>query len=213
MKDLIDKHSKGKIEIKFLLVNPITSNRKRKILLTIGFVIFSLLTFYIIPKTMQNLNINTFIPYAIGFFLPLFLYDIITRIWLFRIKEIGMVKFLPESLQILTKNNMILETYSYSDIKKIRYKGNVPRTIITKSPDHKTFIVEFVFFDKPSIVFEIENKMYLTEEDENQFRTPDPGIEFVLDSINPKYGVEKVKKITAPKTNFPFTKKFTNIIV
>ncbi|MFA7273361.1 MAG: hypothetical protein WC044_05800 [Crocinitomicaceae bacterium] len=198
MKKLIDRYSKGKIQIKFHLVTPVTSNRKRKIILSIGLMLFLTFTFYVIPKILQNLNLTGLIPIGIGLGVFWLLFDFIIRIWLFKINEIGIIKFLPETMQIQTTDNLINESISYSEVKGIRYQRNVPRTVLTNTPDTKTFIVEFVRYENKPIIIEVENNMFVTKKDENQFRTPEPDLETVLSYINAKYGVERVKKINTP---------------
>lgn len=101
-------------------------------------------------------------------------------------------------MQIQTTDNLINESISYSEVKGIRYQRNVPRTVLTNTPDTKTFIVEFVRYENKPIIIEVENNMFVTKKDENQFRTPEPDLETVLSYINAKYGVERVKKINTP---------------
>ncbi len=200
MKKLIDRYSKGKIEIKFHLVTPVTSNRKRKIVLSIGLMLFLTFTLYIVPKILQNLSLTGLIPIGIGLGVFWLLFDFLTRIWLFKIKPIGIVKFLSETMQIQTTDNLINENISYSEIKGIRYQHNVPETVLTKTPHTKTFIVEFVRYENMPVIIEVEKNMFVTKEEANQFRIPEPDLETVLSYINAKYGVERVKKINTSNT-------------
>lgn len=202
--DLFDKFSNGTIEIKFQIVTPLTSRQKRNTVLAIGFVLTAIYTFYVIPKSLDKLHLTGLLPMAIGLLSGWLLYDLLTKKWLLQIKTIGLVKFLSDTVEIKLNDNSFEEAFKYSDIKGIRYQYSVPSEVVfTKTPPAKTYIIEFVLYDKPPIVIEIENKMYLTTDDLKQKWNIEPTIKTVFTYLTPKYGIENVDKITTPNIGLP----------
>lgn len=200
MQSLIDKFSKGKIELKFNLVKPLVEDKKRKrikiIILILTFPI--LFCFFKLFQIMKLDNIFLMFGIIIVFF---YLLDLFTKSNLLSLKNTGTMKFLPEKIEIMNNEKEEFIPINYSDILAIRYKGNVQTNIVTgKYPYYKSFHIKFMLKNNDAVIVESEFKLHLTSEDLKQFKTFEPHIIQVLEEINPKFGVLNVHK---PINNFP----------
>lgn len=201
MADYMDQFAKGAIAVKFLRVEPVTPNRKRNIILGIALFLFlpvSFLSMVLVAKYTDHVLIHVLI--LIGWWCA---YEITTRRWLFKIKPTGLISFSATEISIASHAGNELLKIPYGTIKGIRYQQNVPRTVMTKHGDPKTYIIEFLHWEGPSLVIEAMVEIHYTSEDQLKFRSFDPSLKSVLETIQSKYGTEPAGKIKTPLTIFP----------
>lgn len=194
MQSLINKFSSGKIEIKFKLIESVLKDKKRKRISNI--VVFSSVFFYflMLPWIFVAIGItsNVFIYIVIIlFFISL---EVFTRIWLLQTKETGLIKFLPDKIEVINYKREEYIIINYVDILAIRYVINVPRSIVQRHPGIKSYNVKLILKNGDPEYFQIENKIFYTEDDKKEFRSFDPDLIKVLENINPKYGCERIDK-------------------
>lgn len=194
MKDFIHYFSAGKISLKYNLVIPEVSDTNRKIIY-IFYLFFLLIMLYLINKVYER-----FPYYNIGFgFLIWILFGLVTgKIMDFftsGLISIGKVSFQEDHLEIDYKNES--EKINYPDINTIQFQPNVRKSFFRFNhlSDPKSLKVKFILKNKTQTIIEVENDLFLTADDKDQFINNEPDLIRILEKINPKYGVERVKKL------------------
>jgi hypothetical protein len=171
--------------------------KRRWITMLCNLLIFSIAI--LLLKITSNATFNYTGPLAlVSFILILVVYDWLTKRFLLTTQEAGLIFFSHDFIQMEYSNHPSIYRLKYSSIAKIQYRKSVPKTVVWSNSNPFSIIVEFKTFDHRTISFEIENKLYLTEQDQLQFRSMEPNAIFMLQQINPKYGVEEDRDLKSP---------------
>ena len=194
IKRLSDEYSKGKVEIKYKIQVPLIPNKERKrIEFIVGSITFVLM-FALIP-----ISLGKFLPKLeslFAMFLPIPFLLVFFKKYLFQVKDVGLVRFLGESINLEIDNE--IETIYYSEIKGIYYKYNVLKSVINKNPEPKTLIVEFGRYNKRHIFIEVANDLFLTKSDMLEFKRLALPLEEILNCISSKFGTKMKQKLKVP---------------
>lgn len=200
MVDIDNLYQTGKIEIKFQIVNSTIGQKWFRYAQHIyGLFLFGLFFLFIpIDRFPQPVK-GTLIFFAIVCFI--IFHFIFKRLFL-RLKNSGVVTFNSKKLDIHNSNSAISTSIPYSNIKKIKYRGNVPETYFTKYLAFKSYKVEFIDFNNQSIILELSAKNMLSEKDKSFLFSYHKNeywnyldLITILKSIKPKLGVERSRKL------------------
>ena len=191
------EHSKGKVNLKYAIQVPLILNKKRR---RIEFIVVSFtyaFVFVFAPFIIDYFNptINRILVFLI-FISPFpFLYLFLKK-YLFRVKNIGLVRFLDDSIQIETDD--VSEIVYYSEIKGIYYRYNVIDSVMSRNPIPKTVFLEIGRFNKRHLFLEVSYELFLTESDLLEFKRLSPSLLFVLDNVSSKFGTVMKNKLKIP---------------
>lgn len=189
MKDFLNDFSAGKIEIKYHLIKPMYSKKKRGVITLItSLVVFAAILGIVKALSAKGMD-NTWIILIITIFMISVPTFIIGKV-LLRYTVIGRLSFYEDHLTI--EQDEETQQLNYQDILKIEYCGSLPQNIFTNVGMDRPYVsykVRFYTGIKDHQTIDVARDMFLLPEEKALHRKIHPIIERTLKAIQPRYGL------------------------
>lgn len=191
MNDFLNDFSAGKIKVKYYLIEPLYSPKRRGLIsLTTALVVFVMLiaiikglSFKEIDTTWMVLGVTVFMISVPTYFVGKLILNY---------NQIGILYFHEDHVSIETKGR--IQKLPYEEIIKIEYCGSLPKDIVSTMGFDRPYVsskVRFYTGLSEYITVEATRDMFLSPEEREFFSNVYPVIEHTLKAIQPRYGISK----------------------
>lgn len=191
MRDFLNDFSAGKIKVKYYLIKPIYSKKRRGLITLItSFVVFVILLAIIKLLSLKGLD-NTWMILGVTFFMITVPTYFVGKVIL-NFEQIGKLYFYEDHVSIETKDR--IQKLQYEEIIKIEYCGSLPKDIVSNMGFDRPYLsckIRFYTGLKDYITLEATRDMFVSSEEKEFTGKIYPIIERTLKAIKPRYGISE----------------------